>query len=330
MQIQVKSYIIIINLIILLCTLKTRAAIGPIQINPEKIIEKKIIVAVLDTGIDLKNVKLTSKLWKNPGEIGIDNQGNRKENNGIDDDQNGFIDDVNGWNFLQNNADIQDHHGHGTHVSGIISGFATIPNQVKEYKENNNVELMILKYYDEGSHSTKTSLNSISSLINYAVKMNADIINFSGGGYGFDESEYQAIQLAEKKNVLLVSAAGNDNVDLNKNKYYPASYQLRNILSVGALNKFGEKLKASNFGNNMISAFAPGENIVSLWPGGRMHSLSGTSQATAFVTYMTLQLFQKHNITKKRPEEKYSDTLDVHIQDLESNLTDKLKELRGN
>ena len=50
-----------------------------------------VIVAVIDSGIDIEHEDLKNVIWINRGEI---------PNNGIDDDKNGFIDDVHGWNFL--------------------------------------------------------------------------------------------------------------------------------------------------------------------------------------------------------------------------------------
>ena len=90
---------------------------------------KNVVVAVIDTGIDVNHSDLRENLWRNPGEIGVDSQGQNKAANGIDDDNNGFIDDVYGVDFVNNKGlnDIpsnkeltKDHHGHGTHVAGII------------------------------------------------------------------------------------------------------------------------------------------------------------------------------------------------------------------
>ena len=53
--------------------------------------ETKIIVAVIDSGVDIEHEDLKNVIWVNKGEI---------PNNGIDDDKNGFIDDIHGWNFL--------------------------------------------------------------------------------------------------------------------------------------------------------------------------------------------------------------------------------------
>ncbi len=52
---------------------------------------RTVIVAVIDSGIDVNHEDLKGNIWVNPGEIA---------NNGIDDDKNGYIDDINGWNFI--------------------------------------------------------------------------------------------------------------------------------------------------------------------------------------------------------------------------------------
>jgi cell wall-associated protease len=59
-----------------------------------------IVVAVIDSGVDVSHEDLQGQIWVNPGESGLDAQGRDKATNGIDDDGNGFVDDVNGWNFL--------------------------------------------------------------------------------------------------------------------------------------------------------------------------------------------------------------------------------------
>src|SRR6185312_15075573 len=97
---------------------------------------KDVIVAVIDTGCDVHHPDLQANIWRNPGEDGLDEYGNPKANNGIDDDDNGFVDDFHGWNFVDQNGDVADEHGHGTHIAGIIgSANGVAP----------NVSLMILK-----------------------------------------------------------------------------------------------------------------------------------------------------------------------------------------
>src|ERR1700741_2427904 len=51
----------------------------------------KVIVAVIDSGVDYLHEDLKSVMWVNPGEVA---------NNGKDDDGNGYVDDIHGWNFI--------------------------------------------------------------------------------------------------------------------------------------------------------------------------------------------------------------------------------------
>jgi subtilisin family serine protease len=81
-----------------------------------------VVVAVLDSGVNVNHPDLEGNIWKNPGEQGLDADGNEKASNGLDDDNNGYVDDVYGWNFEENSSDISDYMGHGTQAAGIIAG----------------------------------------------------------------------------------------------------------------------------------------------------------------------------------------------------------------
>ena len=99
------------------------------------------IVAILDSGMDIKHVDLQDNIWINTKEIINDN---------IDNDQNGYVDDIYGWNFVDNNNNVLDVYGHGTHVGGIIQGVAS------------DVKLMILKVIDnKGIGYTSSVINAI-------------------------------------------------------------------------------------------------------------------------------------------------------------------------
>ncbi len=253
---------------------------------------KDIVVAVIDTGIDAKHKDLKANLWVNAGESGFDKFGNDKATNGIDDDHNGFVDDVHGWNFVQANNNLTDNHSHGTHIAGIIGG-AGGPGGVRGVAPN--VSLMVLKYYDPKAPGNNNLKNTVDA-IKYAVKMNAKIINYSGGGLEFSQEEHDAIAEAEKKGILFVAAAGNEqsNSDEADKHYYPADYQLRNIISVTAVNKPVNVLKSSNYGRKTVDIAAPGEGIKSTVPGDSYQKMTGTSQATAFVTGVAA-LVMAHN-----------------------------------
>jgi thermitase len=255
---------------------------------------KDIVIAVIDTGIDVNHRDLADNLWRNPGEMGLDAQGRDKATNGIDDDGNGFVDDVHGWNFVHNDHKLTDNHGHGTHIAGIIG--AKGGNNFGISGVAPNVSLMILKYYDPKASNTNNLKNTINA-IRYAIKMKAHIINYSGGGTDYSAEEYEAVKEAERAGILFVAAAGNErsNTDESGKHYYPADYELSNIISVTAVNKDEIKvLPSSNYGVRTVDLAAPGENIYSALPNNSFGFMTGTSQATAFVTGVAA-LVMSHN-----------------------------------
>jgi subtilisin family serine protease len=82
----------------------------------------------------------------------------------------------------------------------------------------------------------------------------------------------------------VVAAAGNEGVNSDFFHFYPADYDLPNILSVGAIDKDENLMHISNYGINTVHLAAPGKNIYSTLPNGQYGYMSGTSQATAFAT----------------------------------------------
>lgn len=250
-----------------------------------------VVIAVIDTGLDTHHKSLTENIWTNSGETGIDNLGRDKSNNGLDDDDNGFVDDVHGWNFSDNNNDLSDQHGHGTHIGGII---------LKEFQKRRalgpsapSARLMILKYYNPKSKDADNVLNSTKA-IEYANKMQAQIINYSGGGSQQFQKEFQAIEQSNKQNILFIAAAGNNNSNTDEAKYYPANYPLSNIISVAATDHNGQLVSFSNYGPNSIDLAAPGKLIYSTLPNNSFGFMSGTSQSTAYVTGVAAAYLSQH------------------------------------
>lgn len=242
---------------------------------------RDIVVAVIDTGVDASHPDLKNNLWVNKGETGKDSKGRDKATNGVDDDGNGFIDDVHGWNFVNNNNVLTDTHGHGTHIAGIIG--AEGGNGIGISGMAPKASLMVLKYYDPKSNESNNLVNTVKA-IQYAVKMGANIINYSGGGLAPSPDEKAAIEEANRKGILFIAAAGNERSNSDVKKYYPADYGLPNILSVTAIDRGQNVLPTSNWGELTVQIAAPGNNIYSTLPDGRYGYMTGTSQATAFVT----------------------------------------------
>lgn len=250
---------------------------------------KNVIVAVVDTGIDYTHAELKDNLWVNQGEVGAWNPPPQmaslttcrdKSCNEIDDDNNGFADDVVGWDFVNDVALPFDTHGHGSHIAGIIG--ATAANGLGLSGVCPRVRIMALKYYDSSGAGFNNLQNTVKAF-HYANKMGAQIINYSGGGAEAAAAERMALEDARARGVLIVAAAGNDGRSNDLIPYYPASYPLDNIISVASINRQDQLLPSSNFGK-IVHVAAPGLSVLSTLPGGRFGMMTGTSQATAFVT----------------------------------------------
>jgi subtilisin family serine protease len=240
------------------------------------------IVAVIDTGIDLNHPDLKNHIWKNPGETNC--------SDGIDNDNNGFIDDCYGWNFVSNSSNTQDDDGHGTHVAGTIG--AVTNNNMGVAGLNWYIKLMPVKILDStGSGDVANLIKAI----DYAVKNGAKIINSSLGypdscSYvSPSQALYDAIKSAGDRGVLFVAAAGNYGCNNDKTPLWPASFNLPNIISVGASDKDDNLANFSNYGENSVHLLAPGVNILSTYfdtsnNKSTYASASGTSMAAPFVT----------------------------------------------
>lgn len=252
--------------------------------------DRRIVVAIIDTGADINHPDLTNNLWVNPGETGIDANGRNKATNGVDDDGNDFIDDVHGWNFVSGNNDLKDNHGHGTHIAGIVG--AEGGNNIGISGMAPRVSLMILKYFDPAAPALNNLSNTVRA-IQYAVRMNANIINYSGGGLERSTAEFNAIKEAQQKGILFVAAAGNEKSNSDVKGYFPADYDLDNIISVTAIDQKDDVLPSSNYGKTTVDIAAPGLDIISTLPNNRYGHMTGTSQATAYVTGVATLIMAK-------------------------------------
>ena len=157
---------------------------------------QEYVVAVIDTGVDAYHEDLADNMWVNPGEIA---------GNGLDDDGNGYIDDVHGYDFVNNDGDPADGHGHGTHVSGTICGRGN--NAIGVVGVNWQCRIMGLKFLsDSGSGSTSNAVKAL----DYAVAKGVLVSNNSWGGGGYSSSLAQALTNAGNAEHLFVAAAGID------------------------------------------------------------------------------------------------------------------------
>ncbi len=232
---------------------------------------KKVIIAVIDTGIDYTNPELAPQMWKNPKEI---------PGNGKDDDGNGFIDDVYGYDFANHDADPMDDHMHGTHCSGTI---AAVHDKVGVAGVMNEVQLMAVKFLSGSGGGT---LEAAVEAIGYATRMGAHVMSNSWGGGPFTQALYESIKAATEHGSVFVAAAGNNGADVDKTPFYPASYgtKIPGVISVAAIDRAGKPASFTNRGKTSVHVSAPGVNILSTVLGKKYAFLSGTSMATPHVS----------------------------------------------
>jgi subtilisin family serine protease len=232
------------------------------------------VVAVIDTGIDYSHPDLAQNVWVNPGEVA---------GNGIDDDGNGYIDDIHGINSLTGSGNPFDDNGHGTHCAGTIGARGN--NGLGVVGVNWDVKIVGLKFLNSGGGgSIFGAIKAIDYMIDIKSRygLNLKVSNNSWGGPGYSKALEDAIGRALAADIVFVAAAGNE---ANNNDYlpaYPANYDLPNVISVAAVDRYKELTFFSNFGQSVDLA-APGMSILSTLPGNRYGSLSGTSMATPHV-----------------------------------------------
>jgi len=270
------------------------------------ITNKRPVIAILDTGVDIDHPDLKANIWTNAKEA----EGAEE----YDDDGNGFNDDVHGWDFVNQTGRIGDWNGHGTHCAGIAA--AVGGNGIGIVGANPDALIMpVTVMQSDGTGDVATIIKGI----DYAVANGADIISMSFGSYGESKAEEQALGRAYQKAVL-VAAAGNDGMCLNHKHpekgqtapkpMYPASYTF--VLGVQAMNSEGYRAGFSNYDDNgpTYSAWgedklynyellAPGVNIESTYPGGNYKSLNGTSMATPMVAGALSRLIQTKEYVNK-------------------------------
>lgn len=234
---------------------------------------RSVVVAVIDTGIDLTHPEFVDNLWAGPdGEFG--------------------------WDFIEGDGEPQNTHedGHGIAVAGVIG--ARGDNGLAMTGTAWAVSLMSLRVFrDDGL----APVSDIVAAIDFARDNGARVINASfgrkpgdDGEPSFSRIEYDAIRAAGDAGLLFVAAACNHGADNDvpgpDAPCYPASYNLPNIIAVAASNNTDDLLESSSYGAITVDLAAPGEGIVSLGvrgPGERGEPLglfSGTSIAAAFVS----------------------------------------------
>lgn len=206
--------------------------------------DPSIIIAVIDTGVDVDHPDLMSNL-------------------------------VSGYNTINNTANADDDHNHGTHVAGIAAG--VVDNGTGISGIAGKSKIMPIKAM--GSDGTG-QMSDVIEGIYWAADNGAKIINMSLGfsAPSAPKSLQDAVDYAYGKGIVVVAAAGNDNVGTPR---YPAA--LNHVIAVAATDSNDKKASFSNYGNH-IDVAAPGVNILSTLKDGQYGMMNGTSMAAPNVS----------------------------------------------
>ncbi len=166
-----------------------------------------------------------------------------------------------------------DVNGHGTHIAGIIKSIYP------------DVRILPLKYYD-ANQTADQSIRATIKAIRFAINAKVDFINYSSAGSGNALDELKVLQEARSKGILVIAAAGNrgENIDDPDHPSYPANYGLSNVITVAGYDDQLKIVSSSNFGIRSVDIAAPGYRIRGAYIGNKTAYMTGTSQATAFVT----------------------------------------------
>ena len=243
-----------------------------------------VIVAVVDSGIRYTHQDLAPNMWHNP-----------QENN------DGYTGDLYGINAITGSGNPSDDYGHGTHVAGIIGAVGN--NGVGVVGVCWSVQLMALKFIDSQGNGT---VSDAITCIDYAVSHYASVINFSWGDPSWNsQALYDAIEAAGNAGVIFTAACGNLGQNTDYYPYYPASYQLANLISVAATTRADQLASYSSYGPSTVSLGAPGDGIYSCWNSSdsSYQTLAGTSMAAPLVAGACALLWAEY------PYETYSDII---------------------
>ncbi len=212
----------------------------------------QVVVAIIDTGVDLSHPDLYNNIWLNEDEI----PGNQQ-----DDDNNGYIDDVVGWDFVDNDNLPDDPGHHGTHVAGTIAAAGN--NEIGISGISWNVKIMALRFINALNYGT--TADAIKA-IEYANDKGAKVINCSWGSQDFSLAIKEAIDASD---ALVVCSAGNNGQNLDNQANYPAACDCSNILATAASNSNDSLADFSNYSPVSVDVAAPGTNIYSCKPARR-------------------------------------------------------------
>lgn len=180
------------------------------------------------------------------------------------------------FNFIQQNRDVTDEYGHGTHVAGLLVGEHTgvAP----------NAELHVVKVLDDNGRG---NITHVLDGITHAMNLKADVLSISLGiPSEIPQILKQRIMDAYASGVTIVSAVGNRGVGQADN---PA--RMKEVIGVGGID---QSLEKTDFSNGGYMILAPSTNILSTYKDNNYAYITGTSMASPLVAGSIALLISQH------------------------------------
>jgi len=237
------------------------------------------IVAVIDTGVDVNHPVLQAVLLpgydftrNQPGAsewLDVSSLPNGPLNTGSQDQDPGYVQQSTAAVLDQSTAAVLDGpdytaFGHGTMTSGLVHLVAP------------KAQILPLKAF---SSNGTGYLSNIVAALYYATQHHANVVNMSFDLTSNSPSLTQAVSYASKAGVVLVAAAGNENTSA---AVYPAALNSY-VVGIASTTNWDSRSTFSNYGSVDVLIAAPGENVISTFPGGTYASASGTSFSSPLV-----------------------------------------------
>ncbi len=218
-----------------------------------------VTVAVIDSGVAIDHPEILASAFVNSAELyGLP---------GVDDDRNGYLDDFSGYDFYAQDVEALDEFGHGTLVASIIAGVSN--NSIGGTGISPTAKIMslrVLNQFGRGGVPKFARVSDVALALDYAMRNGAKIVNVSLGGSAFSSTELLILRALDSGGALVVAAAGNGGDDgIGENNdvtpFYPASYDVGNLVAVAAQDRSGGLALFSNYGVQRVHIAAPGTQI---------------------------------------------------------------------
>ena len=246
-----------------------QAATGLLQLDEaQKTFLGEATVAIIDTGIDPDHPVLAANLV--PGyDFVNDVAGSASEMGDLDQSTAVVLDQSTAVVLDQSTAVVLDTNnipptfGHGTMVAGVVHRVAP------------EASIMPLKAFDANGNA---HLYDIVDAIYYAVDNGANVINLSFSLEAYSPELMRAINYAARNGVACVASAGNLG---EETLIFPAAFG--NTIGVASTDDADQLSVFSNWGSDLVTVAAPGENIVTTYPGSRWAVASGTSFSAPWI-----------------------------------------------